>query len=189
MLNTLLVSLVVAPAVAGAALLLAGGAANRFAPIVSVVVAAATGVGAVAVSAATPRPAVATPFLAGSELGIAVDGLAAVVLPTVTIVAALVITSATGNAELRTARFSGFMLLFLSAVVLTVVATTLPTLLFAWEIMGAMSFAIAGIESVHAMAGMPYEADDPSKLLPRLMSFLLGGLRAPLPEFGATNPD
>ncbi|ENO79407.1 TetR/AcrR family transcriptional regulator [Thauera sp. 63] len=55
--------------------------------------------------------------------------------------------------------------------------------------MGAMSFAIAGIESVHAMAGMPYETDDPAKLLPRLMSFLLGGLRAPLPDFGATDTD
>ncbi|ENO89689.1 TetR/AcrR family transcriptional regulator [Thauera linaloolentis] len=55
--------------------------------------------------------------------------------------------------------------------------------------LGAMSFAIAGIESVYAMAGMSREAEDPSRLLPRLMSFLLGGLRAPLPDFGASGHD
>jgi AcrR family transcriptional regulator len=55
--------------------------------------------------------------------------------------------------------------------------------------MGAMSFAIAGIESVYAMAGMPYEEEAPSRLLPRLMSFLLGGLRAPLPDFALPAAD
>ena len=52
--------------------------------------------------------------------------------------------------------------------------------------MGAMSFAMAGIESVHAMAGLPYEDEDPARLLPRLMSFLLGGLRAPLADLAET---
>ena len=55
--------------------------------------------------------------------------------------------------------------------------------------MGAMSFAIAGAESVYAMAGMPCEEEPPSRMLPRLMSFLLGGLRAPLPDFGAAETD
>ena len=52
--------------------------------------------------------------------------------------------------------------------------------------MGAMSFAMAGIESVHAMAGLPYEDEEPARLLPRLMSFLLGGLRAPLADLAET---
>jgi hypothetical protein len=55
--------------------------------------------------------------------------------------------------------------------------------------MGAMSFAIAGIESVYAMAGLPCEKEPPSRMLPRLMSFLLGGLRAPLPDCGAAEKD
>ncbi|MFT3760799.1 TetR/AcrR family transcriptional regulator [Thauera sp.] len=55
--------------------------------------------------------------------------------------------------------------------------------------MGAMSFAIAGVESVYAMAGLPREEEPPSRMLPRLMSFLLGGLRAPLPDLGAAETD
>ncbi|HQZ01346.1 MAG TPA: TetR/AcrR family transcriptional regulator [Thauera sp.] len=50
--------------------------------------------------------------------------------------------------------------------------------------MGAMSFAMVGIEGVQAMAGLSCKDEDPAHLLPRLMSFLLGGLRAPLPDLG-----
>ena len=45
--------------------------------------------------------------------------------------------------------------------------------------MGAMSFAIAGVDGLQPLAG-EFGSDDPSRLGPRLMSFLLGGLRAPL---------
>ena len=46
--------------------------------------------------------------------------------------------------------------------------------------MGAMSYAIAGTDALRLFAG---EFDEePTRLMPRLMSFLLGGLRAPLPE-------
>ena len=45
--------------------------------------------------------------------------------------------------------------------------------------MGAMSFAIAGVDGLQPLAGELGD-DDPSRLGPRLMSFLLGGLRAPL---------
>lgn len=55
--------------------------------------------------------------------------------------------------------------------------------------MGAMSFAIAGIESVYATAGLPCKEEEPLRMRPRLMSFLLGGLRAPLPDFGAAATD
>ncbi len=47
--------------------------------------------------------------------------------------------------------------------------------------MGATSYAIAGTDALRLFAG-GFEDEDPTRLLPRLMSFLLGGLRAPLPE-------
>ena len=48
--------------------------------------------------------------------------------------------------------------------------------------MGATSYAIAGTDTLQLFAGR-FDDTDPSRLLPRLMSFLLGGLRAPLPGF------
>ncbi len=49
---------------------------------------------------------------------------------------------------------------------------------------GAMAFAIAGLGGLSELFEATPEDDDPARLLPRLMSFLLGGLRAPLPESG-----
>ncbi|WP_407279000.1 TetR/AcrR family transcriptional regulator [Aromatoleum evansii] len=49
--------------------------------------------------------------------------------------------------------------------------------------MGAMSYAIAGTDALQLFAGT-FDDADPERLLPRLMSFLLGGLRAPLPGQG-----
>lgn len=49
--------------------------------------------------------------------------------------------------------------------------------------MGAMSYAIAGTDGLQLFAGR-FDDADPARLMPRLMSFLLGGLRAPLAEFG-----
>ncbi len=48
--------------------------------------------------------------------------------------------------------------------------------------MGATSYAIAGTDALQLFAGA-FDDADPSRLMPRLMSFLLGGLRAPLPDF------
>lgn len=45
--------------------------------------------------------------------------------------------------------------------------------------MGATSYAIAGTDALQLFAGR-FEDEDPARMLPRLMSFLLGGLRAPL---------
>ncbi|NMG35047.1 TetR family transcriptional regulator [Azoarcus sp. TTM-91] len=50
--------------------------------------------------------------------------------------------------------------------------------------MGAMSYAIAGTDALQLFAGT-FDDADPQRLMPRLMSFLLGGLRAPLPVFSA----
>ena len=49
---------------------------------------------------------------------------------------------------------------------------------------GAMAFAISGLGGLYELADISAADDNPQRLLPRLMSFLLGGLRAPLP---ATN--
>ena len=46
--------------------------------------------------------------------------------------------------------------------------------------MGAMSYAIAGTDALQLFAG-EFDDKDPARLMERLMSFLLGGLRAPLP--------
>ena len=145
MLDLTLVALVVAPTVLGALLVLVGPAADRFAAPVAVGSAALLAVASFAVSfPAASRPTVATAFMARSELGLGVDGLAALVLPAVAVVAALVLLAAAGTPELRTARFYGLMLLFVAAALMTVLATTLPTLLMSWEVMGATSFALIG---------------------------------------------
>ncbi len=141
-----LVALVVAPAVMGALLLLAGlhrgGQADRFGVPLGVGTAAV--LATISVPVATARPAVAMPFLAGADLGLAVDGLAALVLPTVAVVSLLVLVAASGSADLRTARFHGLMLLFVAAATMTVLVTTLPALLMSWEVMGATSYALIG---------------------------------------------
>ncbi len=46
---------------------------------------------------------------------------------------------------------------------------------------GAMAFAISGLGGLYELADISAADDNPQRLLPRLMSFLLGGLRAPLP--------
>jgi AcrR family transcriptional regulator len=51
--------------------------------------------------------------------------------------------------------------------------------------LGAVSYAIAGAGGLQQLAGESFDDHDPAKLEARLMSFLLGGLRAPLPDFAA----
>lgn len=51
--------------------------------------------------------------------------------------------------------------------------------------MGAVSYAIAGTDSLKLFTG-EFDDRDPARLMPRLMSFLLGGLRAPLPAHSDT---
>lgn len=46
--------------------------------------------------------------------------------------------------------------------------------------LGAVAYAISGIDALRILGGSM--DDDPAHLGPRLMAFLLGGLRAPLPE-------
>jgi NADH:ubiquinone oxidoreductase subunit 5 (subunit L)/multisubunit Na+/H+ antiporter MnhA subunit len=141
--SAFLVAAVSLPAILGALLLLGGRKADGIAPLISVATAAATL--AVSIGGSVVRAApVTAPFMTGGPFQVRVDGLSAVLLPMVTAVALLVLVFAAAERTVPAARFHGLMLLFLAAVVITVTATTLPALLFAWEIMGATSYALIG---------------------------------------------
>src|SRR6266581_2078841 len=49
---------------------------------------------------------------------------------------------------------------------------------------GALSYALSGADALQIVSGMPLD-DDPQALSARLMSFLVGGLRSPLPDIPA----
>lgn len=63
----------------------------------------------------------------------------------------------------------------------------------AWRLhfmLGALAFALSGVDTLRLVTGFENIQDSPEALEPRLMSFLLGGLRAPLPdlELGPSPP-
>ncbi|MEV7040733.1 proton-conducting transporter membrane subunit [Amycolatopsis sp. NPDC051061] len=132
------------PLVAGTALLVTGRPADRIAPAAGVAAAAVSVV--LAIVAAITRPEVSAPLLAGLRIGLAVDGLSAVMVLTVTAVLVAVLVFAAGEfgAEEPRARFHGLMLVFAGAMLVTVTARDLVVLLMAWEVMGACSYALIG---------------------------------------------
>ena len=136
--------LVALPAAAGLALSVGGRRADRFAVPASIAAASITVVLAVAV--AITRPEIEVPFMTGLPFGLAVDGLSALMIVMAAVVTLLVLIFAAAEGIERPARFHGLMLLFASAVTVTATATTLPTLLFAWELMGALSYALIGFQ-------------------------------------------
>jgi len=142
--SALLLGFIGLPAAAGAVLALTGRRADRVAPTAAVVVAAV--VLAAAGAAAVLRPGMSVPFMAGAEFGLSVDALTAVLLPAVAGVTFLVLLYAAAAGSDAPARFHGLMLIFTSAVLITLTAATLPALLFAWEIMGAASYALIGFQ-------------------------------------------
>ncbi|GAA2025683.1 hypothetical protein GCM10009740_14230 [Terrabacter terrae] len=126
---------------------------DRLAAPVAVLVASAVVV--LAFVSAVSRPRASAPFLGsvdGGGFGLEVDGLAAAMVPTIAVVTLLVLVFSLGTADgeltgavgAGRARFHGLMLLFAAAALVTATATTLPTLLLAWEVMGAMSWALIG---------------------------------------------
>lgn len=54
--------------------------------------------------------------------------------------------------------------------------------------MGAMSYAISGADALHILSDVQLDDADPEALYARLMSFLIGGLRAPLPALLPATP-
>jgi NADH:ubiquinone oxidoreductase subunit 5 (subunit L)/multisubunit Na+/H+ antiporter MnhA subunit len=138
----LLWSLVALPLLVGGALAMAGRRADRLAAPAGVAIAVA--VLALSVAAASTRPAVDALLLAGIRVGLGVDALSALMVVTVAVATLGVLVFAAGQEALRAARFTGLMLLFAGAMLVTATATTLAPLLMAWEIMGAMSWALIG---------------------------------------------
>ncbi|MFR9802741.1 proton-conducting transporter membrane subunit [Pseudonocardia sp. RS010] len=138
----MLLWLIVIPMLAGALLALGGRRADPLAPILAV--GASVVVLVLAVAAALTRPAADAALFAGVRAGFAVDALSAVLVVTVAVVLAAVLVFAAGEAELRTGRFTGLMLIFAGAMLATVTATGLAPLLMAWEVMGAASWALIG---------------------------------------------
>ncbi|WP_211489751.1 proton-conducting transporter transmembrane domain-containing protein [Georgenia thermotolerans] len=132
--------LVLLPAVAGGAL--AMSRLERAAPAVALTTMAITA--ALAVGVAVARPRVAVPFMAGSTFAVGVDALSALIVPTVAVVSLLVLIFSTAEIRTSQGRFHGLMLIFASAALVTATAETLPALLLAWEVMGAMSYALVG---------------------------------------------
>lgn len=138
--SAVLWALIGLPAAAGVSLCLGGRRISSAAGPVAALICVATA--ALAGFAAAGRPEVSTAFVAGGPMGLAVDGLAAVVIVMVTTVALLVVIFAVGEGPPAPHRFFGLLLVFVAAVLLTVTATTLVTLLLAWEVMGATSYAL-----------------------------------------------
>ncbi|WP_010540320.1 proton-conducting transporter membrane subunit [Dietzia alimentaria] len=157
--TALLWAVVAVPAALGALLALGGRALERVA--VPVAVATAAVVLGLALAVAAGEPSVAAPFVAGSTFSLAVDGLSAPVVVAVAAVSLLVIGYAAAEGMVPRSRFHGLMLIFLAAVMATATATTLPALLFAWEVMGAASYALIGFH--HA---------DPDRVSSGLTAFL-----------------
>ncbi|MCT1601075.1 NADH-quinone oxidoreductase subunit L [Kocuria sp. p3-SID1428] len=138
--QAVLLAVVVLPATVGAVLALTR--AERAAAPVAVLTAAVTTV--LAAVAALTRPALSYPFVAGADFALEVDALAAVTLPMVAGVTLLVLVFAAGSIRAGRPRFHGLMLLFAAAALATAAAASLPALLFAWELMGATSYALIG---------------------------------------------
>ncbi|WP_105036514.1 proton-conducting transporter transmembrane domain-containing protein [Cryobacterium aureum] len=130
------------PALAGIALCVTGRRANAAAVPVSIGTAGLTVASAFVV--ASVRPSIEVPFVAGATFGLAVDGLSALIVPTVAVITLIILAFAAAEGTESPARFHGLMLIFAAAVAVTATATTIPALLFAWEIMGAMSYALIG---------------------------------------------
>ncbi|ONI90978.1 NADH dehydrogenase [Saccharothrix sp. ALI-22-I] len=131
--------LVAVPVMVGVALAVAGRRADRLAPAVAV--GTGTVVLALALWAAMARPAVSAPLLDRLPVGLAVDGLSAVMVVTV---AAVLMAVLVFSASEFGARFFGLVLLFAGAMLVTVTATTMTALLMSWEVMGATSYALIG---------------------------------------------
>ncbi|TMR93558.1 NADH-quinone oxidoreductase subunit L [Nonomuraea basaltis] len=126
------------PILSGGALILV----RRAAPAIGLLVALVTVL--LAIWAAIERPAMTVELFAGFEAGLAVDGLSAVMVVTVSVIALAVLVFAAGEIRESTGRFFGLMLIFVGAMLVTVTATDLALLLMAWEVMGAMSYALIG---------------------------------------------
>jgi hypothetical protein len=100
---------------------------------------------------------VAVPFVAGSDLALAVDGLAAVVAPTVALVTLLVLVAGAADVHESQARFHGLMLVFAAAALLTVTTTIYQQgiALLNWPFGAAIAFVLL-VTLILLLAGLSY---------------------------------
>ncbi|WP_026820088.1 proton-conducting transporter membrane subunit [Arthrobacter castelli] len=148
-----LLVMVALPAAAGAVLTLTR--THRVAAPIAVATAGLTT--ALAFASALARPAVSYPFVAGADFALQVDALAALTVPMIAAVTLLVLVFAARSIRQSRSRFHGLMLIFSAAALTTATAASLPALLFAWEVMGATSYALIGFwwrDSARVSAGL-----------------------------------
>ena len=138
--QAVLLAMVVLPATVGCVLALARP--RRGAVPIALVTSGLTTV--LAFAAALTRPAVSYPFVVGADFALDVDALAALVVPMIATVTFLVLVFSAGNIRESRGRFHGLMLIFAAAALVTANAASIPALLFAWEVMGATSYALIG---------------------------------------------
>jgi NADH-quinone oxidoreductase subunit L len=131
--------LVLLPAVAGLVLVLLGPRLERSAPALGAAATAAT-LGLLLGAGRTPDAAY--PFLLGLPWQLGVDGLSLALGVTVCVVTVCVLLAVPSQVDQRRGRLSGFLLLFLAAVLLTLLARDLLSLLVGWELMGAASYVL-----------------------------------------------
>ena len=135
----LAVFVVVLPAAVGALIALVSPRVERAAPAFA---AATTAVVLGALLGAGQVPETSVPFLLGAPWRFAIDGLSLALAVTVCVVTLCVLGAVPSQVEQRRARLCGFLLLFLSAVLLTLTARDLLSLLVGWELMGAASYVL-----------------------------------------------
>src|SRR5699024_8554903 len=136
-----LLAMIVLPAAVGAVLVLTR--TRRFAVSIALVTAGLTT--GLAFGNALAQPAVSYPFMAGADFALEIDALAALTVPMVAAVTFLVLVFAARNIRQSRARFHGLMLIFSAAALATASAASLPSFLFAWEVLGATSYALIGV--------------------------------------------
>ena len=135
------VLLVLLPTLGSVAVL---GLRRRSRAVGAAAVASAVATVAVAVVASWAQPELAWHWSETLELSVAVDGFARVMVVLVPVVAAPVLVYAAATVKEGRTRLLVLMLGFVAAMELLVVASDLLTLLIAWELIGAFSWALIG---------------------------------------------
>jgi NADH-quinone oxidoreductase subunit L len=138
-----MIAVLLLPAAAGLLLVLLGPRLDRVAAPVAATITAAT----LGVLLGAGRSAEATyPFLLGQPWRLGIDGLSLALGVTVCVVTLCVLLAVPSQVAERRGRLCGFLLLFLSAVLLTLLARDLLSLLVGWELMGAASYVLIAHE-------------------------------------------
>lgn len=133
--------LVLLPALGSASVL---GLRRRPHAVVAAAVGAAVATLAVALLAAWAEPELAWRWSDTLELRVAVDGFARAMVVLIPVVAAPVLAYAAATVAEGRTRLLALLLGFVAAMELLVVASDLLTLLLAWELIGAFSWALIG---------------------------------------------